>query len=553
VSTQNTNFTAANNAILDPNGNSFIAKGIGLEDDQLSGNTASQILSDFPGINMVRLGIRDFNGQLSADAQTLVQQLTSQGVVVELEDHHTDGSNSNNVLTGSSLTQEAQAYASLAQQYASNPYVWFGTMNEPDSPTQGAVSAQEQAIYQAIRDAGNNSPIMLEEGGGADSNVLTPADYSNMTNVIWDAHVYGWESQYNPDQTSVTNALNSQVQAVQAIPTGEGTAPVILGEWGIATDGHNLDANWQQIINAVTSSGLGSLAWNFGPNDPGDPNQLTTDGTSLTNYGQQVAAFIKTNSGSGTPAGGSGSGGGSSSSGTPGSGSPGTPGSGSPGPAPTPASPDNTVVVGTNGSIVDGSGNTWAINSSGVITENGQTDTRTGNVTELAYENGTVWQENNQNLWWSYDGSSNTWGPDGGTSTSPLPSGGTPFIGGTFGSGSDALVLNISEDAWADGGSNADGAGDANFTVAVDGNQIGGVLTANASHAAGQTEAFTFQGNFGAGTHNVAVDFINDAWGGTANTDRNLYVDSVTYNGVNTNQSASLYSNGPQMFYVTNS
>jgi beta-glucanase (GH16 family) len=38
-------------------------------------------------------------------------------------------------------------------------------------------------------------------------------------------------------------------------------------------------------------------------------------------------------------------------------------------------------------------------------------------------------------------------------------------------------------------------------------------------------------GNWAAGNHNVQVDFLNDAWGGTAATDRNLYVDGATYNG----------------------
>ena len=38
----------------------------------------------------------------------------------------------------------------------------------------------------------------------------------------------------------------------------------------------------------------------------------------------------------------------------------------------------------------------------------------------------------------------------------------------------------------------------------------------------------------------VAVNFLNDAWGGTPATDRNLYVNAITYNGTNTNQSTTL-------------
>ena len=39
------------------------------------------------------------------------------------------------------------------------------------------------------------------------------------------------------------------------------------------------------------------------------------------------------------------------------------------------------------------------------------------------------------------------------------------------------------------------------------------------------------KGNWAAGAHKVEVKFLNDAWGGTADTDRNLYLDSATYNG----------------------
>lgn len=86
----------------------------------------------------------------------------------------------------------------------------------------------------------------------------------------------------------------------------------------------------------------------------------------------------------------------------------------------------------------------------------------------------------------------------------------------------DILSLRVSEDAWL---------GDAQFIVSVDGHQVGGTQTAHASHASGQWDTVTLGGSFGAGPHSVAVDFLNDAWGGTANTDRNLYVQSATLNG----------------------
>ena len=107
---------------------------------------------------------------------------------------------------------------------------------------------------------------------------------------------------------------------------------------------------------------------------------------------------------------------------------------------------------------------------------------------------------------------------------------------------SDTLVLSISEDAWK---------GNAQYTVSVDGNQIGGTLTATASHAANQSEQVTFNGNWGGGTHQVSVDYLNDAWGGTISTDRNLYVTGASYDGVAaSNANLNLYITGAQSLTV---
>jgi hypothetical protein len=92
-----------------------------------------------------------------------------------------------------------------------------------------------------------------------------------------------------------------------------------------------------------------------------------------------------------------------------------------------------------------------------------------------------------------------------------------------IGSGSDSIVLNMAEDQ-------AQGE-DAVFTVNVDGQQIGGPQTVTASQSAGQTEPFTFAGNFAPGQHNVTVSFVNNFIYPGLSGDRNVYVDGVTYDG----------------------
>jgi Ca2+-binding RTX toxin-like protein len=105
------------------------------------------------------------------------------------------------------------------------------------------------------------------------------------------------------------------------------------------------------------------------------------------------------------------------------------------------------------------------------------------------------------------------------TPTTPVPT------STTVGTGADTLVLKVSEQAWN---------GDAQFTVKVDGVQIGGTFAAHASHALAQSDTLTLKGNWGGGTHTVGINFTNDSWGGTSAADRNLYVGSLSYNGTTT-------------------
>ena len=133
-------------------------------------------------------------------------------------------------------------------------------------------------------------------------------------------------------------------------------------------------------------------------------------------------------------------------------------------------------------------------------------------------------------------------GTNTGQSAALLWTGSNSFRAITTGSGSDTLVLDIAEDEYL---------GDAQFTVSMDGKQLGGTFTTTASHAVGASQAFAFKGDFGSGQHALVVNFLNDAWGGTPATDRNLYVNAITYNGTNTNQSTTLMNQGPMTFALS--
>ena len=123
-----------------------------------------------------------------------------------------------------------------------------------------------------------------------------------------------------------------------------------------------------------------------------------------------------------------------------------------PTPAPVPtvtSSANDTVVTGTMGSIVDASGNTWTISSGGQVAVNGVADATTAGVVELAYVNGTIWQENASKLWWGETQPNASWAPAVGTATSPLPAAPTPTA-----SPNDTMVLAGATTAIADASGN---------------------------------------------------------------------------------------------------
>ena len=235
----------------------------------------------FPGINFVRLPVFSYNDP--SYYQTFISQLTAMGIVVEIEDHtNSDGSdiggNTGVVYSGNQLTAELNWYSAVASAYANNPYVWFGTDNEPpENPSTAALSTWQQQTYNAIRSAGNNNPVFIETYG-VQNNGYTPSVYAAMTNVVWDMHYYGWAANDSTDLATVESDLTSFVSQVQTITSADGVMPVFIGEYGITTSATSVDPNGNQIITAVQSSGLGSSAWAW---NEAAANDLTSRATVI--------------------------------------------------------------------------------------------------------------------------------------------------------------------------------------------------------------------------------------------------------------------------------
>jgi hypothetical protein len=430
-------FYTTDGQIIGPNGEPFIAAGI----DVMEGNqpTLSQLQSDFPGINFVRLAIYDYASP--AALESYVDSLTAAGIVVELEDHsNSNGSNAGGgsgvIFTGSQLSTELSWYTSIATAFKSNPYVWFGTDNEPSevdssgNTDPAALSTWQQETYNAVRDTGNTSPIMVEMNGGSSPSSFgqgyTASVYAAMSNIIWDVHYYGWLTNYSTNEATVSANLAADIAQSQTITSANGTVPVLIGEYGNSTSGVGIDANANQVISAVQNSGFGSAAWAWGTGNPGDG--LTTSSGGVSAYGQQVASWIAAEAAKART--------------TPPVTPPANPGA-------TPSANDSTLLAGATGSLTDASGNTWTI-VNGVVDKNGAAAGVSANVIEIAYVNSTIWQENASSLWWSWTGTG--WSAGDGTSTSPLPAAPPPK---PVASPNDIVVLAGSTSAITDASGNS--------------------------------------------------------------------------------------------------
>jgi hypothetical protein len=284
-------FAALNGVIYGPDQQPFVPHGINVMN--FGGNpSASEILSAFPGTDFVRLAIYQYDSPTAL--APYVQDLTSHGIVVELENHNNGlgnaGGGQGNVFTGAQLANESAWYSSVAAAFRDNPNVWFGTNNEPPNDPAG-VSAWQAQTYDAIRSTGNLAPILLEVNGWADPASFgagyTSSVYAGMTNVVADIHFYGWVTGYATNQQTNNQFLTAAIASAQRnIVSAGGLVPVLIGEYGNSTTGQGIDPNGQEVVNAVWASGAGSAAWAWGSGNPGD-GLTRGDG-----YGNQVAGYL---------------------------------------------------------------------------------------------------------------------------------------------------------------------------------------------------------------------------------------------------------------------
>jgi hypothetical protein len=297
-------FHVADGQIIGPDGKAWIARGVDVHDNTMQSLSGVQaIAAAYSGVNLIRVAIESLSDD-PASFDAAVNWLTGRGTVVEFTDYtnstgNNDGGADGVVYTGAVLAQENAMYAAFATHFKSNPYVWFGTDNEP-ATAGGSLSDWHDATYQAIRGTGNSSIILIDPSGSRPSGYggtpmmsgMNPGTYASMTNVVWDPHIYSYQDGNSGDQGTADAEVAAMIQNVQTFQSADGVVPAIIGEYGPANlppDGGDT-ATITAVINSGTNAiSAGSAAWAW---DTGAPN-LNLQSAQV--WGQMVALYVNTN------------------------------------------------------------------------------------------------------------------------------------------------------------------------------------------------------------------------------------------------------------------
>ena len=342
-----TYFTVSNGKILTPSGATFTPRGIALGYVDLpffvTNSQAQPLTTLFPGLNIVRLAIDDtqgdhtqatsYNGGSVANIKSYVDILTANKIVVAINDHttsdHTNnggGAGTNYTAANGLLAPMLAYYTSWATAYLGNPYLWFGSRNEPPNDSQGALTIEQVALYNAIRGTGNNTIIEIEQvSGGTPSGFgITPVTeganntlglwpnsaYATMSNIIWGPHNYNWLTGYSTDPTANANAVAAHISQCQQIQSADGLVPVAIWEYGIGT-GISADAGGYALATATQNAlatGGGSIAWCADQYQGANSLTNLPGSSGRTAWGNEVAGFFAANASTAAGVGGGGGG-----------------------------------------------------------------------------------------------------------------------------------------------------------------------------------------------------------------------------------------------------
>jgi hypothetical protein len=279
----------------------IVLKGLAVLDATMGTTPPSGIRSLFgPGPNAIMLAIgADGGGYQTArpnsEIVAYVQACNAAGFWVGLSDYVPGQPQGR---SGQDLQNSLAWYVALSKAVAGMQVFWT-TENE----VQGPLDANLQAIYGALRGAGDQNLIMIQPSWPTS---ITPATVAGMEGVCWNIHIYPWTfASLPPTQAAYDAGVLGQVEQWQNFGHSlDGVMPVVNGETGNATSGNGgpiddpfVDGKFimtQATLDAMGKNpGLaGNLYWlHDWHGGGGNADTLVVNG-ALTQWGQQVAAGL---------------------------------------------------------------------------------------------------------------------------------------------------------------------------------------------------------------------------------------------------------------------
>lgn len=293
---QNANFYTEGTKIYTPSGQEFIAVGanIGLDfKSELGPAEGHATDAKTWGWNMIRLQVQHadnfFNGAPPAiikNRQALYDRLdnvineyTSKGIVMLIDPHSIYTAN-----TQYFLDETEKFVTDMAAKYKDNPYVWFGTVNEPREFNMPWTATQDRLV-NAIRSQGAQNVIVIDpptwgqdigpSASWAFPNArfsyeapFTPYLINKYGNIVLGHHNYGALYDDTSDGTNGTQdrRYSSYISKVHAAGI-----PLITTEFGFTYNKSSTTGSNAYVVNrraalAVFTTnpqkGVGVLAWN---------------------------------------------------------------------------------------------------------------------------------------------------------------------------------------------------------------------------------------------------------------------------------------------------
>ncbi len=291
-------FYVQGNKIYSPDGTPFLVKGVTAIYGRFAGGDAQGIgLSNYRHarrdldllkqmrVNFVRIIVSadyaalppdnpNYVAEYMQELDNVVQWSTMRGMVVEVANAQT-----RTFATGLQFVKQ------LAERYKNNPYVWLEPMNEPNcSPDTGNEAKcqdwgywqQQQVRYiQAIRNAGMNSPIIVNTIGWSWDLSQVGSYPLHDNNIIYGAHRYP-----NPATHFTFNAAD-QASCDTMWANLAAQFPIIVDEVGAENNRQTYLAWDQKFIDYVaawvnTREGAGAVAFVY----------YWSDGNSMTEDSQ---------------------------------------------------------------------------------------------------------------------------------------------------------------------------------------------------------------------------------------------------------------------------